>query len=582
MNLRALLVLPFVLAGWPPVWAEQAPPAAAGRRFGDAAATVQRQLKESIAELDTLRQQMAADKVPLSKRLSDLERELTKARQDYQQTTRLLDSRTLDLTTLKSEVKSRQEEAGYLSNLLGEYNRNFESRLHIAEVQRYRQPLEAAKLAPENSNLSQEQVYAAQVAMVTASLARLQDALGGTRFDGTAVDAGGLVRSGTFMIVGPVALFRSADGAHVGTVEQRLGSLEPSVVPFGDGADAEAAAAVVASADGPFPFDPTLGNAHKIEATQETLGEHIRAGGPVMYPILALAGAALLVAIGKALSFGTLRLPSQPRIGALLNAVMQQDMHALKQALGAVQKVEFRIGRAMLGGALLGAAIGAAGCLVHEFFPSLWSPLGLVMERVPALSGLRVEVAYGLVASGCGVLFGVLGALWGVLQGGLQWLLGRSPVGRMLAVGVEHIREPRELIEEVMYENVLATRLKLQRFLPFIALSASSAPLLGLLGTVTGIISTFKLITVYGSGDVKTLSSGISEALITTEYGLYVAIPSLLMYAFLARKARGLIDQMEKAALAFVNQVSKASSEVPPADPDKEDVEDARSLVPAS
>ena len=136
-----------------------------------------------------------------------------------------------------------------------------------------------------------------------------------------------------------------------------------------------------------------------------------------------------------------------------------------------------------------------------------------------------------------------------------------GPAGTMLAAGVEHLEEPHELIEEVMYETVLATRLKLQRLLPFIAISASSAPLLGLLGTVTGIINTFKLITVFGSGDPKTLSSGISEALITTEYGLYTAIPSLLLYAFLSRKARGVIDQMEKAAIAFTNQVSKTPYE---------------------
>jgi Mg/Co/Ni transporter MgtE len=74
---------------------------------------------------------------------------------------------------------------------------------------------------------------------------------------------------------------------------------------------------------------------------------------------------------------------------------------------------------------------------------------------------------------------------------------------------------------------------------------------------VTGIINTFKLITVHGSGDVKMLSSGISEALITTEFGLIVAIPSLLLHAFLSRKARGMIDRMEKAAISFVNQISK-------------------------
>jgi biopolymer transport protein ExbB len=132
-----------------------------------------------------------------------------------------------------------------------------------------------------------------------------------------------------------------------------------------------------------------------------------------------------------------------------------------------------------------------------------------------------------------------------------------GPVGEMLSAGINHIAEPRDLIEEVMYEKVLATRLRLQRFLSFISISAASAPLLGLLGTVTGMINTFKLITVFGSGDVKTLSSGISEALITTEYGLIVAIPSLLLHAFLSRKARGVVDQMEKAAVALMNQVAK-------------------------
>ncbi|MFT7464303.1 MAG: biopolymer transport protein ExbB [Pseudohongiellaceae bacterium] len=133
----------------------------------------------------------------------------------------------------------------------------------------------------------------------------------------------------------------------------------------------------------------------------------------------------------------------------------------------------------------------------------------------------------------------------------------KGPVGEMLAAGVEHLHEPRELIEEVMYERVLTTRLRLDRFLPFISICAASAPLLGLLGTVTGIINTFKLITVFGSGDVKTLSGGISEALITTEFGLIVAIPCLLMHAFLSRKARGAVSQMETAAVAFVNQISK-------------------------
>ena len=84
--------------------------------------------------------------------------------------------------------------------------------------------------------------------------------------------------------------------------------------------------------------------------------------------------------------------------------------------------------------------------------------------------------------------------------------------------------------------------------------------MLGLLGTVTGIINTFKLITVFGTGDAKTLSAGISEALITTKFGLIVAIPSLFLHAFLSRKARRIIDGMEKPAVAFFNRIPPASA----------------------
>jgi biopolymer transport protein ExbB len=114
-----------------------------------------------------------------------------------------------------------------------------------------------------------------------------------------------------------------------------------------------------------------------------------------------------------------------------------------------------------------------------------------------------------------------------------------------------------------MYEKMLDTRLKLQSYLPFVALAASAAPLLGLLGTVTGMINTFKLITVFGSGDARTLSSGISEALVTTEFGLIVAIPSLLLYAFLSRKARRLTDLMEKTAVSFLNRIIPGRTPAP-------------------
>jgi biopolymer transport protein ExbB len=130
-----------------------------------------------------------------------------------------------------------------------------------------------------------------------------------------------------------------------------------------------------------------------------------------------------------------------------------------------------------------------------------------------------------------------------------------GPAGQMLCSAVENSAEDREVIEEVLYETIIKTQPKLERFLPFIAVVAATAPLLGLLGTVTGMIKTFKLITIVGTGDARNLSSGISEALITTKWGLIVAIPTLIMHALLNRKAKGVVGSMEQSAVSFINGI---------------------------
>lgn len=137
----------------------------------------------------------------------------------------------------------------------------------------------------------------------------------------------------------------------------------------------------------------------------------------------------------------------------------------------------------------------------------------------------------------------------------------KGPVGGMLHAAIDHCRERKEYIEEVMYEKMLETKPKLEKLLPFLALSAAAAPLLGLLGTVTGMINTFNMITVFGAGDPKTLAGGISEALITTEFGLVVAIPSLLMHAVLSRRVKGVLASMEQAAVSFINGLPAQSEE---------------------
>ncbi len=125
--------------------------------------------------------------------------------------------------------------------------------------------------------------------------------------------------------------------------------------------------------------------------------------------------------------------------------------------------------------------------------------------------------------------------------------------GPMVSEGVRCSDSEKELVEEVMYEKMLEAQPKVERFLAVIAVTAAVAPLLGLLGTVTGMINTFKMITLFGTGDASSLSGGISEALITTELGLVVAIPALVAHAMLNRKAQAIMANMEKLAVVFVN-----------------------------
>ena len=89
------------------------------------------------------------------------------------------------------------------------------------------------------------------------------------------------------------------------------------------------------------------------------------------------------------------------------------------------------------------------------------------------------------------------------------------------------------------------------------AVSAAISPLLGLLGTVTGIIKTFGDLSVYGAGNPQLMSGGISEALITTEFGLMVAIPSFVLHAVLSRRGKAILSDMEKAASEYISKNCK-------------------------
>lgn len=128
-----------------------------------------------------------------------------------------------------------------------------------------------------------------------------------------------------------------------------------------------------------------------------------------------------------------------------------------------------------------------------------------------------------------------------------------TAIGRVLHYTLRHLKDDRDHMEGIVYEAILQESGPLDRFGPAILVIASVAPLLGLLGTVTGMIETFDMITEFGTGDPKLLSEGISIALVTTELGLIAAIPALLLGSLLSAWARNIKRDMEYAALRIIN-----------------------------
>ncbi len=108
-------------------------------------------------------------------------------------------------------------------------------------------------------------------------------------------------------------------------------------------------------------------------------------------------------------------------------------------------------------------------------------------------------------------------------------------------------------MEDIVHEAILQESRPLDRFGAIIMVTATASPLLGLLGTVTGMITTFDVITEFGTGDPKMLSGGISIALVTTELGLVVAIPALMLGTLLNAWARNIRRDMEHSALRIIN-----------------------------
>lgn len=218
------------------------------------------------------------------------------------------------------------------------------------------------------------------------------------------------------------------------------------------------------------------------------------------------------------------------------------------------------------GGAINAAAKDVAnsnGGLVYAPVDPTRGGLLRSFERVP---DTRERIAQGGKIGYIIVALAVLGSIFGVLRIIMLMLTSAAvngqkrkaqpsksnPLGRVMMAYEESKNKDAETVELKLDEAILRESPKLEFGLNFLKLGAGIAPLLGLLGTVTGMIKTFQAMMIYGTGDPQLMAGGISEALVTTMLGLIAAIPLLILHSFCASLARGVQGTLEEQSAGIV------------------------------
>ncbi|OUS14183.1 energy transducer TonB [Gammaproteobacteria bacterium 53_120_T64] len=203
-----------------------------------------------------------------------------------------------------------------------------------------------------------------------------------------------------------------------------------------------------------------------------------------------------------------------------------------------------------VGGGLLRALADRPGVLEK------WSQGGLVGYVISALGAVALVLALWRAA----VLRGVFAGVRRQLQA--DECSPNNPLGRVLAVADTYAGLDPESMELKLHEAILKERPSIEIGLNLLKIIAMIAPLLGLLGTVTGMIVVFQQITIFGAGDPKLMAGGISQALVTTVLGLLVAIPTLLLHTWVNGYARRILHVLEEQSAGIV--ALKAEARLPP------------------
>lgn len=202
---------------------------------------------------------------------------------------------------------------------------------------------------------------------------------------------------------------------------------------------------------------------------------------------------------------------------------------------------------------------------------------GNVLEQYASQPSLANRIEAGGLVGGVIIFLLIVGLLIALVRGIAVLGVSRNvraqlktpetpkdnPLGRVLAVYSDSKAQTVEALELRLLEVILDEQAKLEKGLSMLKLLAALAPMLGLLGTVTGMIETFQVITLFGTGDAKVMAGGISTALVTTVMGLVAAMPLLLAHNLLSTQAENLRNILEKQGIALVAELAEKNTSKP-------------------
>jgi len=427
--------------------------------LGAASTKAKADLDAALKELTATREKISSEKLPLSKKLSLAEDDLALARKELDLAQRARDMKNLDQSSLKAEIKQREEENTYMLNLLNEFGRNFgEKSIHISERSGHREKLDLAKATHESTTASHEDKYKASFRIVDAALTRIEDLLGGHSYPGVALDAQGGLVEGKFAQIGPMVLFSSADGSVAGWASEAKGSKETVL----KGAEhskifGPAFASMMAGGEGIIPSDFTMGQALRNYGNKNSIIRTFIHGGPIMWPLLFAAIVAAVVSLERTLFIVSEKRRQNPeQVEKIFTLVESGNQPAAIQVANASTDFVARV----LGFALANANLS-------------------ISQAISKASALELK--------------------------------------------------------------------RFSRGLPILDTIITAAPLLGLLGTVTGMMNTFSMMGGDELGAPAAITGGIAEGLIATAFGLLVAITCLFPNNYLNARIESAQHEMEDA-----------------------------------